>query len=81
MNVMFAFDAHTRVSNTHFELIQSVNRVYVRQVWVQPETDQLYVGVALQRAGTQVLTVAAVVHITNISTTDQTERASKRVRS
>lgn len=70
VNVLFAFEPNTCVTYTHFEMIRCVNRLRVRQVWVQPETDQLYIGVALQRAGTQVLTVAAVVHISSISTTD-----------
>ena len=50
LNVMFRFPAKTCFTDQQIEIVKLVNRLRVRSVWVQPEDDCVYIGVAVWRS-------------------------------
>jgi hypothetical protein len=50
INVMVKYPHKTCFTDQQIELIKLVNQLRVRSVWVQPEDDCVYIGVALWRS-------------------------------
>lgn len=81
VNIMVRYPAGTCFTLQQLNLVQLVNELRVKEVWVQPEAEAVYVGVAMWRTGVaHEFTVQDLIVLRRVAEPGATPGSRKRAR-